>query len=440
LLITSPFQDSDRTGRSEATVLQMLGTITGTTTPDANGTITALPPGAAQPATAASSDPAPLATEKASPASLVPPLTPSVNTTAVNAASTAADDLLSVAPNIHVSVQSSGDIQATPASSPAATTIVFNPSDNSVTTIADDAATVLPETDGEPGAPLVVQNKYGQIITIQYNSTPMAMPSTPATVSSHSQTMINNSTMDITDQYIHSHLPDHTDATADDASDNAMASPPKQAQLTTANSTGQDFDGQATFEQQLTGTQKLHTNGGESQPFLFSHQQVGSQSATTASTAESSLYRLPSGTFVPEGTVTDQMIAHFSVNKRLESGSVNLKLYPQELGELRMELKVEQDNVKAHIIVQSPQAQEMIDRHMPKLREALEQQGMHLQQIEVTVAAQDNGNGERFQDSSAWQQTGRSATSPSTQALFEHQLEEELGSEEQTDNNLSVIA
>lgn len=134
------------------------------------------------------------------------------------------------------------------------------------------------------------------------------------------------------------------------------------------------------------------------------------------------------------------MIAHFSVNKRLESGSVNLKLYPQELGELRMELKVEQDNVKAHIIVQSPQAQEMIDRHMPKLREALEQQGMHLQQIEVTVAAQDNGNGERFQDSSAWQQTNRSVNLPSTQTLFEHQLEEELGSEEQTDNNLSVIA
>ena len=152
------------------------------------------------------------------------------------------------------------------------------------------------------------------------------------------------------------------------------------------------------------------------------------------------MYRLPSGNFVPEGTVADQMIAHFSVNKRLESGSINLKLYPQELGELRMEIKVEQDNVKAHIIAQSPQAQEMIDRHMPRLREALEQQGLHLQQVEVTVAAQDNASGERFQDSSARQQSGRPANSHNAQTRFEQQLEEELGGEELINNNLSVIA
>ncbi len=46
-----------------------------------------------------------------------------------------------------------------------------------------------------------------------------------------------------------------------------------------------------------------------------------------------------------------------------------------------MEIKVEQDNIKAHIIAQNPQAQEMIDRHPPRLREALELQGLNLQQI-----------------------------------------------------------
>jgi flagellar hook-length control protein FliK len=174
---------------------------------------------------------------------------------------------------------------------------------------------------------------------------------------------------------------------------------------------------------------------------MFAHTRSGLQTTSSGAPVDSSMFRLSSGSTVPEGTVVDQMIAHFSVNKRLETGTVNLRLYPQELGELRMEIKVEQDNIKAHIIAQNPQAQEMIDRHLPRLREALEQQGLNLQHVEVTIAAHDNTGNERFQDSSAWRQpsSSRQRTSPD-QPVFTLETAEIAGDGHSAANTLSVLA
>ena len=58
----------------------------------------------------------------------------------------------------------------------------------------------------------------------------------------------------------------------------------------------------------------------------------------------------------------------------------------------------EQDNIKAHITTHNPQVQDILDRNIPKLREILEQQGMNLEQIQVTVAADDGGSGQLFQE------------------------------------------
>lgn len=119
---------------------------------------------------------------------------------------------------------------------------------------------------------------------------------------------------------------------------------------------------------------------------------------TTATGADPAALRLPSGLIVPDSTVMDQVLAHLSLQRRLASTTVHLRLNPQELGELRMEIKVEQDNIKAHIIAQNPQAQEMIDRHLPRLREALELQGLNLQQVSVTLAGGDPTDSQRFHD------------------------------------------
>ena len=245
---------------------------------------------------------------------------------------------------------------------------------------------------------------------------------------------------EINASYIRSHLPNNVEATAQE---NSFDQDQNNAGSERNTGNGADTAGQATTAQLLTQRASLTGSQAET-PLLFAHHLESSQLATTgsgsATTADPSMMRLPSGTLVPEGAAMDQMITHLSMNRRLETGAINLKLHPQELGELRMEIKVEQDNIKAHIIAQSPQAQEMIDRHLPRLREALEQQGLHLTQVEVTVAAQDNSDSQRFQDNLSHNLMHRSQKNGTTASTFPLGVNDEPEETAPAPSNLSVMA
>lgn len=298
---------------------------------------------------------------------------------------------------------------------------------------------LAPETEPPQTGPQLVQNQYGQILAIHQAGEPEGDESIASSPGKTGASGAEGKSLDINNNYIHSHLPDGTSKNAADKGDNQQADNSSQNQQTELSKNANVGGGetQATPEQ-LTASKGQVISTPENQGLIFSHQRSGSPLALSVAETDSSLYRLPTGNTVPEGTVVDQMISHFSVNKQLETGTVNLRLYPQELGELRMEIKVEQDNVKAHIIAQNPQAQEMIDRHLPRLREALEQQGLHLQHVEVTVAANDNASGERFQKNSGWQQPHHS--SKNNQAVFSLNQEEDADEAIQALSNLSVLA
>ena len=150
---------------------------------------------------------------------------------------------------------------------------------------------------------------------------------------------------------------------------------------------------------QAAAVQPLAGAGQDEAPVRFGlRPEIAAATTATATGADPAALRLPSGLIVPDTAVMDQVLAHLSLQRRLASTTVHLRLNPQELGELRMEIKVEQDNIKAHIIAQNPQAQEMIDRHLPRLREALELQGLNLQQVSVTLAGGDHADSQRFHD------------------------------------------
>jgi flagellar hook-length control protein FliK len=319
-------------------------------------------------------------------------------------------------------------------------TIVLDQATGSLSTAAE-SGTPLPEQGADQESSLVVQNKYGQIITIEQNKESSLSPIVAGGLTNTRLVHRDPTNFDLNNRYIHSQLPHGTTNQAPDSTDNATTSN-EQSQSSLFNGNNQNLDGFNTTAQQFaikegTGLPQAPQN------ISFNYQPSSSLTGLATPTSTeigSALYRLGSGNLVPEGAVVDQMITHFSTNKRLETGSVNLKLYPQELGELRMEIKVDQDNVKAHIVAQSPHAQEMIDRQIPRLREALEQQGLHLQQIEVTVAANDNAAGERFQGNTAWQQARHSTPPKTTHTNFDLELEEEVVESDSVNNNLNVIA
>jgi flagellar hook-length control protein FliK len=294
----------------------------------------------------------------------------------------------------------------------------------------------------QQNAPVLVQNNFGQILTIyQAGKNEEELPATTSPGTTNTATG-ESQPIDIDNNYIRAHLPNETSPeTANEGSEQPQDTPEQVKQPETTITPKEPAKETFAGTEQTVAPKGTSLPGPESQPLVFAHQRFGEQTTASSSTSALSSFTLPSGSTVPETTVIDQMLSHFSVNKRLETGTVNLKLYPQELGELRMEIKVEQDNIKAHIVAQNPQAQEMIDRHLPRLRESLEQQGLHLQEVEVTLAAQDNATSERFQDSNAWRQPSSSPQrTPSDQSIFTLEPEESVGIDNSISSTLSVLA
>ena len=310
-------------------------------------------------------------------------------------------------------------------------------SETSPLTAAFAKTTTSPETQAaaaplvQQGLSKIVNTDYGQIITFQKSSEAEEMAVTMAP--SEPRTIISGTAgqrQDANSAYIHSHLPSESPKVlTDSGSPLQQENPSNQPQ-------GQD---QQIGPEQALAAKVQATAGQDGSPLLFSHQMAANQpGASTTAGDTSSLMRLSSGLSVPDGTVMDQVITHFSVDRKLDTSAINLKLYPQELGELRMEIKVEQDNIKAHIIVQTPQAQEMLDRHMPRLREALAHQGLQLQQIEVTVTSDYNTDSHRFQEGSG-QQMNRPAYARAPREAFHLDQREEQEEVTSPPRNLSVL-
>ncbi|NLX18687.1 MAG: flagellar hook-length control protein FliK [Desulfobulbus sp.] len=178
-------------------------------------------------------------------------------------------------------------------------------------------------------------------------------------------------------------------------------------------------------EQPVGQRPDLQQSSHHSQPVILQPPVTGQPAPAGLAPGQPAFFHLPSGLVVPESTVVDQMIAHFTVNHRLESHEVVLRLNPQELGKVRMTITVEQDNVKAHILTQNPQTQEMIDRHLPRLRDALEEHGLHLHQVEVTVATQEQTGDERFQGHDTRHQAASFSDLSNRRQLFSSPMRDE---------------
>jgi flagellar hook-length control protein FliK len=103
--------------------------------------------------------------------------------------------------------------------------------------------------------------------------------------------------------------------------------------------------------------------------------------------------RLPSGQTVDEFRIVEQIVSRIQPSRPQEPGRIHIKLHPEELGEVKLNLVLDQDRVKAQLTAQSQQVQEVLERHLPRLRDALEQQGFKLDQLQVSVDSR--GAGER---------------------------------------------
>jgi len=154
-------------------------------------------------------------------------------------------------------------------------------------------------------------------------------------------------------------------------------------------------------------------------------QQVGQQAQSNLNAAQqqsakvqvqTSTVQLPSGQQVAEGQIFDQVVTRFVGSQNGESGRMVLRLQPAELGSLKIELQVEGDRVRANLHAQSIQVQEVLERNLPQLRNALAEQGLKIDQFSVDIdrnqdqqglfeqLAQEQQRQQNQQQQAGWQQ------------------------------------
>jgi flagellar hook-length control protein FliK len=171
--------------------------------------------------------------------------------------------------------------------------------------------------------------------------------------------------------------------------------------------------------QQGTNAAQLHA-----QPHanLAGGQSHGTLDAGRTLSQSQPVITLSSGTQVSESQIFDQVVTHLSGSANGETGRMVLRLNPGELGTLKIDLQIEGDKVRANLHAQSQQVQEVIERNLPQLRNALAEQGLKIDQFQVDVdqqpreefARQGDREQQKFSDTRDWQQGD---DSPEAQAI-----------------------
>lgn len=119
------------------------------------------------------------------------------------------------------------------------------------------------------------------------------------------------------------------------------------------------------------------------------------------------ILRLPSGQVIEERRVFDQIAGQIRTSASGDFGKTTLRLYPEELGEVKLDLTIENDRLRASLSAQTSQVQELLERYLPRLREALEQQGLRIESLQVNVDSQRGENGNWKQQQFSEQLMGR---------------------------------
>lgn len=171
---------------------------------------------------------------------------------------------------------------------------------------------------------------------------------------------------------------------------------------TEQNNTSQQNTGDNTqsASSQVTSTMLNSTTGSSEQQTSFA--QTLNTQATTASQTVAATKSAPQ-TFgqpqVNENNVMQQVIQRFNVNPRLQTSKISMQLNPAELGEVKLDILVKGDNIKASIVTPNPQVQDIIEKNMARLRTVLQEQGFTIDDIVVSSTNEDGSSFNLFQES-----------------------------------------
>ncbi len=92
-----------------------------------------------------------------------------------------------------------------------------------------------------------------------------------------------------------------------------------------------------------------------------------------------------SSPFVTEQQVLDQVVQRISLDSVAGGRRLTMDLQPAELGQVHLEVIQDQDHIQVRLLAQSSEVQGILERSLPQLQEALQQQGLRLDSIQVDI-------------------------------------------------------
>jgi len=107
--------------------------------------------------------------------------------------------------------------------------------------------------------------------------------------------------------------------------------------------------------------------------------------ANAAKAVDAAEKALSSLSRVDQQAIIDQISEKLQIAVRNGVHEMRITLRPQELGEVRMNIRVEGDQVTARMLVESEQVKAIVEKHFQQLKDSLEQQNLHAAKLSVDV-------------------------------------------------------
>ncbi len=112
---------------------------------------------------------------------------------------------------------------------------------------------------------------------------------------------------------------------------------------------------------------------------------------------------------VPQGRVVDYVVRVARANLGRENWQVQIRLSPPELGTLRLDVSVRQGVLNMQVLAETAEAKHLIDSRLGQLRDALQQNGIIVDRVEVEARRPaSNDSSQHNGDQASRQGTGQS--------------------------------
>lgn len=221
---------------------------------------------------------------------------------------------------------------------------------------------------------------------IQARQIGITIPTTDETsIATQKSVKLEGAQQEVSEQYLNARLGKSKDGNADQFQQN---------------SSEQKGENQQTKSEVQITSQTPSTTVSDTKPGESSFGQQFGLNASTNNQAVSIEGKFAPGANlpVPEKEIVSNLIQRFNVNPRLQTSKLTMQLHPAELGALKIDIFVKGDSIKANIVAQSQQVLETLEKHLPRLRSVLEDQGFKIDSFALTMDGDGGKQNELFQE------------------------------------------